>query len=146
MSLSYLDALNFKSNMADTESFEMRDGKPAKNLGELSRLPTECKEKFMELKKEQGVILHDSLEQKERYVCKLLANAVSCLKVFPQLDDVRDDNASKRLKLFHVFLHYSKKCWQDLMEYFLKFFEALQCHSKKNLQPILKNRIKNSYC
>ena len=55
----------------------LRHDKPKKNLGELSRLPIECKEKFMELKKEQGVILHDSLEQKERYVCKLLASAES---------------------------------------------------------------------
>ena len=114
MSLSCLDALNFKSNVADTESFKMRDSKPAKNLGELSRLPSECKEKFMELKKEQGVILHDSLEQKERYVRKLLASVVSWVKVFPQLDDVRDDNVAKRLKLFPKEIRFT--AWKVLEE------------------------------
>ena len=55
----------------------MTDDRIAKDSGELSLLPSECKEKFMELKKEQGVILHDSLEQKERYGFKLLATAVT---------------------------------------------------------------------
>ena len=73
----FLDALNFKSNMADILHFKMTDDGIAKDSGELSLLPSGCKEKFMELKKEQGIILHDSLEQKGRYASKLLATAVS---------------------------------------------------------------------
>ena len=73
----FLDALSFKSSMADIVHFKMTDDRIAKDSGELSLLPSECKEKFMELKKEQGVILHDSLEQKERYAFKLLATAVT---------------------------------------------------------------------
>ena len=73
----FLDALNFKSNMADILHFKMTDDRIAKDSGELSLLPSGCKEKFMELKKEQGIILHDSLEQKGRYASKLLATAVS---------------------------------------------------------------------
>ena len=63
--------------MADIVHFKMTDGRIAKDSGELSLLPSECMEKFMELKTEQEVILHDSLEQKERYAPKLLATAVS---------------------------------------------------------------------
>ena len=77
MSFCFLDTLNFKSNMADIVHFQMTDGRIAKDSGELPLLPSECKEKFMELKTEQGVILHDSLEQKERYAPKLLATVVS---------------------------------------------------------------------
>ena len=44
----------------------------------MSRLPSECKNKFMELKKKQGDILHDSLG-KERHASKLLVRAVSWL-------------------------------------------------------------------
>ena len=77
MSFYFLDTLNFKSNMADIVHFKMTDGRIAKDSGELSLLPSECMEKFMELKTEQEVILHDSLEQKERYAPKLLATAVS---------------------------------------------------------------------
>lgn len=40
-------------------------------------------------------------------------------------------------QLFHMSLLCFKKCWRDLTESFLKFFEALQCYSKKYLQPIL---------
>ena len=74
--VSKLDAANFKSSMVDIVHFKVRDDKVAKNSGELSRLPSECKERFMELKKEQGLILHDSLEQKERYASKLLVSTV----------------------------------------------------------------------
>ena len=77
MRLCFLDAVNFKSNVANIVHFTVRDDKVAKNSGKLSRLPSECKERFMELKKEQGVILHDSLEQKERYASKLLVSEVS---------------------------------------------------------------------
>ena len=62
--------------MVDIVHFKVRDDKVAKNSGELSRLPSECKERFMELKKEQGLILHNSLEQKERYASKLLVSTV----------------------------------------------------------------------